>query len=343
MRLPELGPERARKLRAPPHMACPFPAHMHPDCEEFENRVLTWMVGHRLLSDERQGYAGHSNRPPPGRLMGWLYPYGRAEAVVTGAQMAVWARMLDDRIADPAAHRQDLAEMAGRMLAFDSILHDSDAVFDRPDEPSEEILRDLCRRIRAMTTPDQWLRTQQAVLRAFLGFTADAAHASGNKLPTVARYRSIRRNTSTLDIFIVLAEVAAGFEVPPAAALRREVQMLVDTTTDLFTMAHDIFTCHKDVHHVDWLNFAILLAHEHARTPQGGLELAVEEFGNGTDRFHALSETLLDSFDHAPWARHLIRALEHVLGGYLAWLSELWITEAGDYDFGLVPLLGAAT
>jgi hypothetical protein len=330
---PLLGPEQAQTLRVP-KFRFDFPVRLHPSHAQFDDQVLAWMARHRLLGGERPRHADRGHRPAPGRLVGRLFPHGNTEVVLLAAQMAVWAELLDDEFTDPAVRTHDLAGMADRLLTVDSILHCPDITTGMPDEPSESALRDLCLRIRTMATPQQFLRIQRGVLRACLGFTADAAHASGNDLPTVAQYRSIRRNTSTLDIFMVLAELGAGFEIPPAESLRPEVNALADATVSLFATTHDILTCHKDVYHGDRLNLAILLAAEHCRTVQEGLALATEELHDGTVRFQQCAERLLDFSHHASWAHRLIFTLEHILGGYLAWLSEIWLTELGNYSFG---------
>ncbi|MEU1134380.1 hypothetical protein ABZ383_31740 [Streptomyces sp. NPDC005900] len=309
-------PAEALSALVVPPLSFPFPARLHPDADALEQHLLDWMRTHRLAPS---GVEGTSRRQQMvSRVGAWLSPLGPTDRVALASCMILWMATLDDRTIDPVARTGEVITLAHHWLAFDRILMRDPR--HQPETPLESALQDLWQRLSSVAGPGQLARLHQGLLILCHGFTAEVAHATSGRPPTLAQYQHIRHATSGLRLYTVILEIAGGFELPLPVAQDPEIQALTTLAIEIVTTTNEIVTCPSDVHLKDDLNLAIILAREHDTTVQDGMERAAAELRRLTDRFLHLSEDLCTRNLEAIGL--YTAALKDFIAGHLAWLAE---------------------
>lgn len=330
---------------AVPALSFPFPASLHPAADELEQRTVAWMMSHELARRGRE--EDFRRRQRLGRVCAWFCPRGETDRVALVCYMTICATLLDDRVTDPAGRTGDLAGLCHRWLVLDSVLGDPYVLGDRysvppagspagpaagpaVEDPLERALRDLWQRIRTVATAGQVARLHEAVLRTCHGFTADAAHAASQRPPTLAEYRLIRPASSVLWVYVVLLEIAGGFELPLAVAQDPQVRALSSAAIEVFNTTHEILTCPRDVRLGDRHNLAVILASERGISVQDALESIAADLRQLTGRFLTLADQLQQrGLDSIP---QYVSALKDFIAGHLAWLAETEKYDVSNQD-----------
>jgi hypothetical protein len=319
---PRLGPEQARLLRTP-DISFPFPARVHPHADTINEQAIAWILHHGLApTDDEEQYL---RRQRPGRCLAWLCPQGDTACVTLGACLFLWALLLDDRMTNHGGTGSGVAALADHLLSCDRIMRAPNTTLDVHHNPMQAALQDWCRRLRDVASAQQRMRLHGAMTSSFLGFVTEAACTATCCAPTVSQYRLIRQATSSTAVFLVLLEIAAGFETPPHALLEPEIRTLTSLAMDLFTTTNEILTCPRDVHLHDGMNLAIVLARQHRCSVQQGIDLAAYELDRNTTHFRQLAERVRTR--PQPWAPRLVSTLEYFVAGHRAWIAE-----TGRYD-----------
>ncbi|MFC9409399.1 hypothetical protein ACFRAA_32440 [[Kitasatospora] papulosa] len=308
-------PRTAETLTIPP-LPVLFQARLHPRADWIDQRTIDWMLSHRLIEPGRE--ETFVRQMHMGRLAAWSCPEAETDHALLLACVLAWMVLLDDRLVDPVADKDEMRELAERWLSFDIIVHDPQAATVH-NTPMERALRELCRRIRPSATLDQWSRIQEAILRTLIGYSAKAGHKSDSYRPSLAQFRLIRYYTSGLLIFPPLLEIFCATELTPDVALDADIHALNTMSAAIVTTVHEIATCPHDVRR-GIRNLPVLLAEEHACSIQDGLHLAATELGELTAQFNDRCRKV--EARNLPGSAAYIKALQHLIAGHPSWTEE---------------------
>lgn len=233
-------------------------------------------------------------------LAGRACPDARPERLQLLSDLFTWLFAFDDSCDDDGLgqHRGRLAPVISQLLdVLDLRGGPAPPELARVAGPSTAGLHDLCRRVRAHGSTPLLHRFVEQLRDYLLALLWEAENRERDRIPPVAEYLRMRRDTGGVRPSFTLTDLAYG---GPAAAMGRtepETSSLDDLAVDLVCWCNDIFSYAKERRQGgDGHNLIVVLARAGGRQDRDGLPDAVRRFNEALRAYLRLeSELLVDA------------------------------------------------
>lgn len=291
-------------------LALPVTARHHPEAGRLTRHAQEWAERFELINGADG--AGRLARGAPARLAAAMLPDAAQPEADLAACWMTWTFFLDDAYEEgPGGTTTAWSAVTD---TFRPLLAWQPAPPGAP--PLFRALGDLMDRLRRHTSP--------AWQRRFSGHLADALTAVRREIalrdtgvpPTLAEYRTLRRDTSGFVPTLDILEVCHRAELPPAVHGAPAYQDLLRAAIDTNAWSNDLYSLDKEVACGLVTNLVLILEHERGLTRAAARRTARAMI---EDRAADLTRALhrLPPGD-APVNR-CATAVAHLVAGWLEW------------------------
>ncbi|EIW83693.1 terpenoid synthase [Coniophora puteana RWD-64-598 SS2] len=170
-------------------------------------------------------------------------------------------------------------------------------------------------------------RVQHRFIVAFEDFFRAVEQQSRDRakgvMPDLESYIALRRDTSGCRPVFVLAEYAAGIELPDEVFEHPIIQSMTEATNDLVTWSNDVFSYNKEQALGDTHNMITLLMAQHGLSLQGAVDFVGQLCAASITRFES-GRTTLPSWgpDVDCDVQKYVMGLQDWIAGSLHWSFE---------------------
>lgn len=305
---------------------CPFEARMNPAVLHAHVESRAWGVASGLLDGH-----GALQRFDAARFA-WLiaraYPSARPPELALVSEWNVWLFVHDDGC-DADATGRDPDALVRLYRELRAVLHGGPASADA-DAPTRA-LADLVPRILGGAPPSWRERFVGVVDDYFAACVWEARNRARNRVPTLAEYIRMRRDTGAVRTSIAMIERCEGIALPDAARDHPIVEALATACNDVVCWANDIISLRKELAQGDVHNLVTVIAHE--RCP-GDLAQAARDAARMHD---ARVAEFIGLADRVPrFDRETDAQLLRFVDTLRAWMRGNldWAIESGRYAVG---------
>lgn len=302
-----------------PALYQPFPSGLHPAAQALE---ALWMaaVDHYQLAPtpaERTRIA----RTKWGIMGSRMYPAGPVERVQLAVELSAWFAEADHQAIEGTAGRGDLQGVADHLLRWRLVFEEPHTQLDDEADGFDRYFQDLCRRIHRLATPFQLLRMTACLADYTLGAAADSIYIHARRIPSLSRYREIRKRTACLrGFFFLLIEIIAGYELPPTTVTHPDFHALDSAAQDIVSIGNDIASCRHENQAGLGSNLPAALARQYGYSLQEAINHAAELHRQRTVDYETHAAKLLTGSDQN--LHHYVQTVPKLVQGLQDWYRE---------------------
>ncbi|MFE4592247.1 terpene synthase family protein [Streptomyces laurentii] len=318
-----------------PALTYPYPRRIHPDTDQAEEAMLSWLGGHGLIRQPAVLEAFRYTRFAG--MIGHQYPDADSDGLRVVSEFCGWIFIMDDYVCDSGVFGRRVGDLAVFCAWMRDILENPgqgghDPLGDAATSGVDSAGRDFCFRIAraaaecfemiaARATPAQYMRFVSEMDYYFHGVMWEARHHAAGTVPTPEEYRIGRRMTCGAPFALALQDIAAGYEVPANEYQHPEVRALRLMTANINSWCDDIFSYGKEseVQEATPLNLPLTLIHHRGLGEQAALDETARLHNAEVDRY------LTAEAHTAMWAGEQLTRL----------LAAMRTMQRGFYDWGL--------
>lgn len=306
-----------------PEFHLPFGNAKHPEAARANAEATAWVVGHDLVTDAVDQFAGIGFGHLAGRVSGDV-PY---ETVVLLAEWMAWSFVLDDQH-DHVIRTGELAAwrpLADAIIDYVETGRTAQAAVGR--NPLVRGFTDLCDRILAGMSEGTAARYRAHVPVMLRSLDQEAGNRGPAGRPTVEEYVLMRRHSSQLLPMMAMVEAGLGIDLPRRVLDLPEFRSLVDSALDVISWGNDVFSLPKEHACGDSNNLVSLISAwegrsltEAVQAVESRIQLRIEDYLDGE---HRLLRTLDAGGGTDPELR---AAVSRCVRGLEDWMigADLW-------------------
>jgi 5-epi-alpha-selinene synthase len=285
---------------------------------KIQRRSIEWGDEFQLFRDPkmRAKFAG--------ARFGWLvsrcFHYGSEARLQAITDLTTWIFVEDDDCDEgPAGSNPDYLQ-----TTYDRLRRYLSGALPLARAPLDLAFHELSGRLARLAPDDAWhKRICQTLSDYFDSSVWEAENRKSSRGPSVGGYRSMRRLTGGLPIYIDLIELAMGESLPIAMRRNPLVMELANITNDVTCWHNDIYSFAKEKHAGDVHNLIHCLQSEHRMDRAQATALAVKTCDAEVERFIGLVEALLFAGERPPEAVfRYVTALSAIIQGNVDWSYE---------------------
>ncbi|GAB2661958.1 terpene synthase family protein [Nocardia goodfellowii] len=237
----------------------PFTSRISPDVNQAREHGLSWLRSYGLLSNTVDADNFLAFRLADAAATCW--PDARGADLCVATDFSGWTRIADDMfIAQPAAALYSVTEVE-RLL--ETALGNEPLVSENHcPTPMTSSFADLWTRLTDGMSPTWQRRIADALLRFFAACRTEVDNRRRERVPTVADYRRLRRDSVFTDALFALTERTSHLEAPAILFANPRFLALRDAGTDLAAFINDLYSLDIEESQGDCHNLALVLQHE---------------------------------------------------------------------------------
>lgn len=308
----------AKKLHLvrPAQLYCPFPAAIHIDADNIEERTIAWMRRYEYIKTADEERAARDARF--GIRAAQVHPTGCAKAIQLVSDLTVWLFLTDDVYVEETGMSGNFSVTTDHIIRSIRVLRNPE---DLPVAPDTSLfaLQDISQRLRGLATHEQVDRFVNGMIEFFLAACCEAACFSRKTLPIAADYIPVRDSINCLrSVCFVFIEIAGGYELPGPTWCRPDLQKVVNKATRIISNHHDILSGLRELSQELPMNLPAVLAREQ-NIPIGEAFARVCLMANTDIRsFVQMTDSLLSTERDRP-VRSYVNGLKAWIRGNLDW------------------------
>lgn len=301
-----------------PQVWTPFPSNIHPDAEVIQSRSIAWADEQRLFASREA--RDKFDRARFGNLVSRCFHLGTTERLQLITDLTTWIFVEDDEC-DESPLGADVEMLDRRYERFRRYMSGA-LPFSR--EPLDLAYHELACRTARLSPSDAWYkRFSQTMSDYFDSSVWEADNRQRRHAPNTEVYRSMRRVTGGLPIYIDLVELALGETLPLAKRRNEVVERMVRITNDVTCYHNDIFSFAKERGAGDVHNLVCSLMLDATMTADEAAAEALRQTDAEVVEFVTLVETLFQNgmIHEAPLDRYVL-GLMAIMQGNVDWSYE---------------------
>ncbi|HMI88072.1 MAG TPA: hypothetical protein VK550_28505 [Polyangiaceae bacterium] len=323
MIVPRAEPRTANRLESDsriqwPEVWTPFPSICQVQVARIQRRSIEWADEFELFRDPKVRSKFAAAR------FGWLvsrcFHYGSEPRLQAITDLTTWIFVEDDDCDEGPAgsHPAYLRGLYDRLRRYLS------GALPLARTPLDLAFHELSGRLARLASEDSWhKRFCQTLSDYFDSSVWEAENRQASAAPTMEGYRSMRRVTGGLPIYIDLIELAMGESLPIALRRHPLIVELANITNDVTCWHNDIYSFAKESRAGDVHNLIPCLQREHKIDLEQATALAVKNCDAKIERFIALVEALLFAGQRPPdVVFRYVTALSAIIQGNVDWSYE---------------------
>lgn len=301
---------------------CPFDARMNPEVERAHAACRAWGRSAGLLADERA--MRRFEAAAYTRLTARAYPTAALDELTLVAEWNLWLFVHDDGC-DAGPTGREPERLVALYDDLRAILHGQQT---HHTSAAARALADLVARIFDIADDESRERFLHAVDAYFTACVWEAHNRVCGRVPTLAQYIEMRRDTGAVRTSIAMVEICERIQLPAHIIAQPHVEALANACNDVVCWANDIISLPKEHAEGDVHNLVAVLAHHHcAGDIAQATELAIRMHDARVADFirFATSRPLVD-----PELHRFVDTMRAWMRGNLDWARE-----SGRYAAGL--------
>jgi Terpene synthase family 2, C-terminal metal binding len=326
---PGRDPHRGRALPAP-MVFCPFLPMISPYAVEVERYAVHWATRYGLLgSAQAQSTLAAAKFAHLGAR---AYPRSTRADVCLATAWLIMTFQLDDMLETTLGRQPEkVRAVTEGIVAFFGA--GGSAALPRAvlGRPLCQALQDVWRRTRDRAS-SAWRDRFAAHFGAYLAGTEwEAGNRAAGRVPPLAEYRRMRRQSVALEVFFDLVEPLGRVEVPATAAADERYLELRRAAVDVVAWFNDLVSWPKEEAAGDPHNLVLVLRHERRTSIDDAIYAAAAEHDARMHTYLAARERLAATPLIAdPGVRTVLAGVEHWIRGNIDWSQE-----SGRYELAV--------
>lgn len=272
-----------------PKLLCPFKPAIHPRIDQVERAALErWARRMDLRPDDRE-YA-RLESAHFAILGGRCHPTTSLEKLNLIVDYYIWLFLWDDLF--------DLRR-EGELVKPEEVrwhIHRAMQVFQGAKAPAGdpllEALEDVLQRLESCMG-SAWLERFAEHHRAYFDTTVqESIVCNSGRMPDVATYTAMRRNTCGVYMVEDLIELAEGVRLSPRVWSHPLIEQLMATTANIIAWANDVFSLGHELRDGNGFNLIPCIMQERGVSLEEGMEIAAQMHDSEVRNFLQLIQQL---------------------------------------------------
>jgi hypothetical protein len=295
-----------------PTFSFPWPTQCHPDVASIELETTNWAIRSRLVSGEQQWSSLRNAKF--GYFSARCYPQVDREVAQINADFFTWFFLFDDTYVDRAE--------TGSPLVLPAITAALNVLDGRPPGDTRIVeavaFADVCRRLRARATHDQFQRFAQAMRLYLNGLAFLVLLNRRHRAPDMAEYEAMRHYTGGVECVQALIDVGRPIALRAEEYDHPDVRRLAKCMGNAVTWLNDLHGLDVEANQpgVTWSMPLVYAAQGHS--VQEGIDYTARRIAGQVAEFEAIARGLEPTAGRA--LRDFIGGLRLGMSGYEEWV-----------------------